>query len=91
MVRFNHDNGVAPYNGVVAVVHNSRVLEDGEVDEGVGKRLAAECTAAAELVGAVAPIRIDCRQREKHGNCVRLRNYVCDCQRSPLLAFDLCR
>lgn len=26
--RFNHENGIAPYNGIVAVMENSKVLED---------------------------------------------------------------
>ena len=58
--RFNHDAGITPYNGVVAVTQNSRVV----VEESDGlARLARYCGEAAAAVGAVAPIRIDCRAR----------------------------
>lgn len=59
--RFNHIDGVAPYNGVVAVTANSRALLPEEAtDPAVGTMIAA-CTAAAPLVRLRAPIRIDCR------------------------------
>jgi len=59
--RFNHLQGVAPYNGVVAVTRNSVVLSREErLAEGV-QALEAQCVVAAALVDAVAPIRIDAR------------------------------
>ncbi len=59
--RFNHQNGIAPYNGVVAVVHNSAVLSTFETEMDSSKQLAAQCEMAASIVNARAPIRIDCR------------------------------
>jgi D-alanine-D-alanine ligase-like ATP-grasp enzyme len=64
VLRFNHHDGVAPYNGVVAVTHNSRALTP---DEQAGPAVAAmmeHCLTAARLVQARAPIRIDCREDE---------------------------
>nr|WP_311529228.1 biotin carboxylase [uncultured Ralstonia sp.] len=59
--RFNHDNGVAPYNGAVAVTQNSAALTQEETDAPAVRALIADCLHAYELVGARAPIRIDCR------------------------------
>lgn len=59
--RFNHDNGVAPYNGVVAVTQNSAALTPEETEAPAVRALIADCLRAYELVGARAPIRIDCR------------------------------
>lgn len=59
--RFNHDDGVAPYNGAVAVTQNSAALTPGETDTPAVRALIADCLRAYELVGARAPIRIDCR------------------------------
>ncbi|NND07822.1 MAG: hypothetical protein HKN87_15705 [Saprospiraceae bacterium] len=28
VMRFNHHHGIAPYNGTVAVVHNSQILDE---------------------------------------------------------------
>lgn len=61
--RFNHQNGIAPYNGTVAVVENSQVLSPDELASPAVQRAMADCATAARLVGAKAPIRIDCRQR----------------------------
>ena len=61
MERFNHVDGVAPYNGVVAVTHNSRVLS-GWQDSPACQDMLRDCAAAAAMVGAAAPIRIDCRE-----------------------------
>ncbi|TXF88366.1 ATP-grasp domain-containing protein [Neolewinella aurantiaca] len=59
--RFNHEDGIAPYNGTVAVVNNSKVLTGDELkDEAVGRAM-SQCEEAAALVEARAPIRIDCR------------------------------
>lgn len=59
--RFNHENGVAPYNGKVAVVNNSAVLDDVILASPKIKSLSGLCEEAAQLVNAMAPIRIDCR------------------------------
>ncbi|MGM3277684.1 biotin carboxylase [Ralstonia sp. 24A2] len=59
--RFNHDNGVAPYNGAVAVTQNSVALTSEETEAPAVRGLIADCLRAYELVGARAPIRIDCR------------------------------
>ncbi len=59
--RFNHHEGVAPYNGTVAVMHNSAVLSDAELQDERIKRVSEQCEMAATLVGARAPIRVDCR------------------------------
>ncbi|CAG9981487.1 unnamed protein product [Clonostachys byssicola] len=59
--RFNHQDGIAPYNGVVAVTANSRVVENGDADP-LYNRVARECEKAASLLGLTAPIRIDVRR-----------------------------
>lgn len=63
VTRFNHENGVAPYNGVVAVTANSRALTQQET--GKDKRYeeaAKECQEVAKLLQVTAPIRIDIRR-----------------------------
>lgn len=60
--RFNHENGIAPYNGTVAVIHNSAVLSDREEASMPILQVYEQCIAAAKLVGLRAPVRIDCRQ-----------------------------
>ncbi|MFD1143745.1 ATP-grasp domain-containing protein [Larkinella insperata] len=62
--RFNHEKGVAPYNGTVAVTHNSAVLSDEDLALPEVQTVRHQCEKAAQLVGAKAPIRIDCRQDE---------------------------
>ena len=62
--RFNHINGIAPYNGTVAVVKNSEVLNKDEIKNKKIKELFSHCEKAASLVKAKAPIRIDCRSDE---------------------------
>ncbi|KAI3396709.1 hypothetical protein diail_11736 [Diaporthe ilicicola] len=59
--RFNHHDGIAPYNGVVAVTANSRVVSDGEKDP-IYAQVMRESERAAELLGVTAPIRIDVRR-----------------------------
>lgn len=61
VARFNHDHGVAPYNGTVAVTHNSRALTQEEQSAPEVVAMLAACLDAARLVAARAPIRIDCR------------------------------
>jgi len=59
--RFNHQEGIAPYNGTVAVVNNSAVLTPLELLNPDIAQLCHACEKAASLVGAKAAIRIDCR------------------------------
>ncbi|KAF4968472.1 hypothetical protein FSARC_4166 [Fusarium sarcochroum] len=61
VTRFNHENGIAPYNGVVAVTANSRVIPENGIGP-LHDRLARECERAASLLGLTAPIRIDVRR-----------------------------
>jgi D-alanine-D-alanine ligase-like ATP-grasp enzyme len=63
--RFNHQDGVAPYNGTVAVVNNSKVMDEVYLQSRQIITLCRQCESAAALVGARAPIRIDCRQDEQ--------------------------
>ena len=59
--RYNHQSGIAPYSGNVAVVKNSRVLLGHEIDA-IGLEMTIKhCEKAASLIGAKAPVRIDCR------------------------------
>ena len=60
--RFNHINEIAPYNGIVAVVNNSKVLPYNKIQSKKIKKIVRYCEEAAELIEAKAPIRIDCRQ-----------------------------
>lgn len=68
VTRFNHEHGVAPYNGLVAVTANSRALTSQETER--DKRYAeaaGECEAVAELLRVTAPIRIDIRRFNNAG------------------------
>ncbi len=60
--RFNHIDGIAPYNGIVAVVNNSRMISDKELNSTAIKEISQKCELAAKIIGAQAPIRIDCRK-----------------------------
>lgn len=62
VLRFNHENDIAPYNGVVAVTRNSRAVsqEDMETVEAF-RDAAAECVKVAEVLRVTAPIRVDVR------------------------------
>ncbi len=62
--RFNHQNGIAPYSGLVAVLENSAVLTDDELNSAMIKAANYHCIQAAELLEIKAPIRIDCRADE---------------------------
>ncbi len=63
--RFNHKNGIAPYNGLVAVMENSAVLDDIELASKEMQEVCENCIQSAELIDIKAPIRIDCRANEK--------------------------
>lgn len=64
VTRFNHEDGIAPYNGNVAVVLNSRAVsaEDLAAD-GTYAEVARQCEGVARLLRVTAPIRIDVRRR----------------------------
>ncbi len=62
--RFNHQHGIAPYSGKVAVMANSIVMNDKELVSEKIQTVYRHCRQAAELVGARAAIRIDCRANE---------------------------
>ncbi len=63
--RFNHQKGIAPYNGLVAVMENSKVLSDAELNSKEIKEVYSQCIKTAEIIDIKAPIRIDCRANEK--------------------------
>lgn len=63
--RFSHENGIAPYNGTVAVVNNSKVLNNEDRSNKSIQQLMSRCEKAAILVQAKAPIRIDCRANDE--------------------------
>lgn len=68
VTRFNHVDGVAPYNGEVAVTANSRAVSSIEVqnDPAYGEIL-DQCARVGDLIGTTAPIRIDVRRRHNRG------------------------
>lgn len=59
--RFDHHHGVAPYNGTIPVSKNSIALTPREQSEPAVSDMLEACVKAAEIVGALAPVRIDCR------------------------------
>jgi D-alanine-D-alanine ligase-like ATP-grasp enzyme len=66
VTRFNHADGIAPYNGVIAVAYNSRVVSSNEYEEDPAYGEAArECEEVAQLLQVKAPIRIDIRRFKK--------------------------
>lgn len=63
VTRFNHEDNIAPYNGVVAVTANSRVITVEEARRDVSYKIVAQqCEMVARLLNATAPIRIDIRR-----------------------------
>ncbi|GLA67601.1 hypothetical protein AtubIFM56815_005961 [Aspergillus tubingensis] len=65
VVRFNHADGIAPYNGVVAVTANPQVVLEEEVQDPAFRKIMEQCENVAELIGATAPIRVDIRRFSK--------------------------
>jgi D-alanine-D-alanine ligase-like ATP-grasp enzyme len=66
VVRFNHEDGIAPYNGVVAVTSNSRLPSDEELQaDPAYADISKQCEQVAELLKVTAPIRIDVRRIRK--------------------------
>ncbi len=64
--RFNHIDGIAPYNGIVAVVNNSKIISNDELNSKEIKEISQKCELAAKIIGAQAPIRIDCRENRNN-------------------------
>jgi len=63
VVRFNHEDGIAPYNGVVAVTRNSRVPSEQERESTPAyEEIEKACERVAAKLEVTAPIRIDVRQ-----------------------------
>ena len=65
VTRFNHEDGVAPYNGNVAVTLNSRAVSaEAFAADGAYAEMARQCEGVARLLKVTAPIRIDVRRRK---------------------------
>jgi len=61
--RFNHQNDIAPWNGIVAVSANSCVVTNEEMERDARwGEVMRECERAAQLLGVVGVIRIDVRR-----------------------------
>lgn len=66
VTRFNHQAGIAPYNGLIAATQNSRTLPMEEVQRNpIFNQALKECVSVAERLSCTAPIRIDMRQLRK--------------------------
>jgi len=77
VVRSNHADDIAPYNGVVAVIANSRALTGKEEDANPMYEMAKmDCEEVGRLLNGSAPIRIDVRRFE-------------DDDESPFALFDI--
>ncbi|KAK6364159.1 hypothetical protein LTS17_012428 [Exophiala oligosperma] len=62
VLRFNHEDGIAPYSGVVAVTANSRALPKDELDSNPRyAEISRQCERIADLLRVTAPIRVDVR------------------------------
>lgn len=65
VTRFNHANGVAPYNGIVAVTANSRAVTAAEyAADPTYSAIASQCEQVAAMMGLTAIMRIDVRRFE---------------------------
>jgi D-alanine-D-alanine ligase-like ATP-grasp enzyme len=63
VTRFNHEDGVAPFNNIVAVTSNSRVITPDEFEKDVRYQDAArQCEEVAKLLKVTSPIRVDIRR-----------------------------
>lgn len=77
VTRFNHEDGVAPYNGNVAVTLNSRAVSaEAYAADSAYAEVARQCEGVARLLKVTAPIRIDVRRRK-------------DERESPFVLFDI--
>ncbi|KAF0396424.1 carboxylate--amine ligase [Gigaspora margarita] len=48
--RFNHNNGIAPYSGVVAVIENSSLISNEEAQNPIYNQVAQDCEKAAQIM-----------------------------------------
>ncbi|KAK5937662.1 hypothetical protein PMZ80_010283 [Knufia obscura] len=63
VLRFNHEEGIAPYSGKVAVLENSRVLSMWERNSDSSYLdIEKACERVAAKLNVTAPIRIDVRR-----------------------------
>ncbi|GLA87634.1 hypothetical protein AtubIFM56815_002060 [Aspergillus tubingensis] len=62
VTRFKYAEGIAPYNGVVAVTSNSRVISQSELKDPGYRKVMRECESVAALIRATAPVRVYVRQ-----------------------------
>jgi D-alanine-D-alanine ligase-like ATP-grasp enzyme len=77
VTRFDHEDGIAPYNGNVAVTLNSQVVTvEAFAADSTYAEVARQCEAVARLLRTTAPIRIDVRRRR-------------DESLSPFVLFDI--
>ncbi|KAI0465705.1 hypothetical protein F4859DRAFT_519816 [Xylaria cf. heliscus] len=61
--RFNHEDNIAPYNGIVAVMANSRLVSADEYSKDPEyAHIQRQCEVVAQLMKITAPIRIDVRR-----------------------------
>ena len=64
ILRYNHDDDIRPYNGVVAVTANSKVVIPAEVASDPAIAGAErQCVDVARLLKPTSTIRIDVRKR----------------------------
>lgn len=63
VVRFNHEEDIAPYNGITAVTENSRAISPEEAAQDPAyAAIQQQCETVASLLSVTAPIRIDVRR-----------------------------
>lgn len=63
VVRFNHQEDIAPYNGITAVTENSRAISPEEAAHDPSfAEIQRQCETVARLLSVTAPIRIDVRR-----------------------------
>jgi carbamoylphosphate synthase large subunit len=68
VTRFNHEDGVAPFNSIVAVASNSRVITCEEFEADVHYQNAAkECEEVARLLKVTSAMRVDVRRLREGG------------------------
>ncbi len=65
ILRFNHQNGIAPCDDDIMESKNSCALTSKDIERKNIRAILSECETAARIVGARAPIRVDCRQTDE--------------------------